>query len=44
MFTPYEAQLALQGHGLACWITILLADIFNQDVINVFLVTLATFD
>ena len=43
-FTPYEAHIAMHGYALARRITIQLTDVFNWDMINAFLVTLAAFD
>jgi hypothetical protein len=43
-YTPHEARIAMQGYSLARRITIQLADIFNRDAINAFLITLAAFD
>ena len=44
VFTPYEACVTMCGYALARRITIQLNNVFNQDVINTFLVTLTTFD
>ena len=43
-FTPYDAHITMCGYGLTRRITIQLANVFNQDAINTFLITLATFD
>ena len=43
-FTPYEAHITMCGYGLTHQITIQLTDVFNQDAINTFLITLTTFN